>query len=353
MGSIKEQIIAESPNNPMKSKSKLQLVCATAVSFILVNAVDIQLKPTTNQLTLNIGTEAQARRGGGRSGGGSFRSAPSRSSSPSRSSGSDSNYGGGGYSSGGTTIYIGPRYSYGGYYYSPISLIVLVIILAILVAAIAYAISISKKKAISSGTTETYTNTGNRELDNNIVTISKIQVGLLAQARAIQTQLSQLSLGIDTDTPEGLSELLQESALALLRMPENWTHVSATSKTVRSRDEAEGIFNKFSIEERGKFSGETLTNVNGKVRQMQAGSNSDSEPGSYIVVTLLIGTEDDRPLFGNVYSTNDLKQALERIAATPPEYLSKFELLWTPQVETESLTYDEMLTEYASMMQIA
>ena len=337
----------------MKPKSKLQLLCAAAVSFLLVNAVDIQLTPTSNQLTLNIGTEAQARRGGGRSGGGSFRSAPSRSNSPSRSSGSDSNYGGGGYSSGGTTIYVGPRYSYGGYYYSPISLIVLVIILAIIVAAIAYAISRSKQKAISGGTTETYTNTGNRELDNNIVTISKIQVGLLAQARAIQTQLSQLSLNIDTDTPEGLSELLQESALALLRTPENWTHVSATSKTVRSRDEAEAIFNKFSIEERGKFSGETLTNVNGKVRQIQTDSNSDSEPGSYIVVTLLIGTEDDRPLFGNVYSTNELKQALERIAATPPEYLSKFELLWTPQVETESLTYDEMLSEYASLMQIA
>ncbi|MFB2981648.1 DUF1517 domain-containing protein [Microseira sp. BLCC-F43] len=338
----------------MKPKSKLQLLCAAAVSFLLVNAVDIQLTPTTNQLTLNIGTQAQARRGGGRSGGGSFRSAPSRSrSSPSRSSGSDSNYGGGGYSSGGTTIYVGPRYSYGGYYYSPISLIVLVIILAILVAAIAYAIAISKQKAISAGTTETYINTGNRELDNNIVTISKIQVGLLAQARSIQTQLSQLSLNIATDTPEGLSELLQESALALLRTPENWTHVSATSKTVRSRDEAEAIFNKFSIEERGKFSGETLTNVNGKVRQNQHDSNSDSEPGSYIVVTLLIGTEDDRPLFGNVYSTNELKQALERIAATPPEYLSKFELLWTPQVETESLTYDEMLTEYASLMPIA
>ena len=336
----------------MKPKSKLQLVCAAAVSFFLVNAVDIQLSPTSNQLTLNIGKEAQAKRGGGRSGGGSFRSSPSRSNSPSRSSGSDSNYGGGGYSSGGTTIYVGPRYSYGGYYYSPMSMIVLVIILAILVAAIAYAIAISKKKVISSGDSPSIPS-GNRELDNNIVTISKIQVGLLALARAIQTQLSELSLNIDTDTPEGLSELLQESALALLRTPENWTHVSANSKTVRSREEAEAIFNKFSIEERGRFSAETLTNVNGKVRQIGANSNADNEPGTYIVVTLIIGTEDDRPLFGNVYSTDDLKQALERIAATPPEYLSKFELLWTPQVETESLTYDEMLSEYASLMQIA
>jgi uncharacterized membrane protein len=176
---------------------------------------------------------------------------------------------------------------------------------------------------------------------------------LLAQARTIQTQLSEYTLNADTETPEGLAQLLQESALALLRTPENWTHVSAISKTVRSREEAEAIFNQFSIEERSKFSAETLTNVKGKVRQTQNHSTSDNEPGSYIVVTLLIGTENDRPLFGDVYSSNDLKQALERIAATPPEYLSTFELLWTPQSETESLTYDELLTEYMNLMQIA
>lgn len=34
---------------------------------------------------------------------------------------------------------------------------------------------------------------GNSEIDNNIVTVSKIQVGLLASARAIQTQLSKYS----------------------------------------------------------------------------------------------------------------------------------------------------------------
>lgn len=147
--------------------------------------------------------------------------------------------------------------------------------------------------------------------------------------------------------------MLQESVLALLRTPENWTHVSATSKTVRSREEAETIFKQLSVEERTKFSAETLTNIKGKIRQTQQNSQPEEEPGRYIVVTLLIGTENDRPLFGNVFSTQDLKQALERIAAVPSEYLTAFELLWTPQSDTESLTYDEMLSEYAKMMQVA
>lgn len=123
----------------IKRKSKLQLLCTAIVSFFLVNAVDIHLTPTSNQVTLNIGKEAQAKRGGGRSGGGYFRSSPSRSSSlrdSSRSSESD-------YSvrthPSGSNVYIVSGVT-SGYYYSPMPLIVLVIILGILALAFVSAI---------------------------------------------------------------------------------------------------------------------------------------------------------------------------------------------------------------------
>lgn len=336
---------------------KSRLLWTTATAFLLLNtAVEIPLSDNQLLTGLNIQQEAYARKSGGRSGGGSF-SRPSRSndgsSSPSRSNNNRGSSGGSYYQS--TPVYGGGYRSGGIYFYSGwgwflpslFGFILLTIVLLIVVNAI------QNSTRNSSQTTNEVPTTGNKELDNNIVTVSKIQVGLLAQARAIQKELSELSLSIDTATPEGLSQLVQESALALLRSPENWTHVSATSKTVRNREEAQTIFNKFSIEERTKFSSETISNVEGQVRQKQVNPNPDAEPGSYIVVTLLIGTEDDRPLFANVYSSQDLKAALERIAATPPEYLTVFELLWTPQSETESLTYDELLTEYANLMQIA
>lgn len=333
----------------IKRKSKLQLVCTAIVSFFLVNAVNIHLTPTSNQVTLNIGQQAQAKRSGGRSGGGSFRSSPSRSSSRRSSRSEDSDYSGGSYSSR-KNVYVVS----GGnvYYYSPMPVIVLLIILGIIAFALVSVIrssinSSNANHAISSGNNVI----SNSEIDNNIVTVSKVQVGLLATARAIQTQLSEYSLNTDTENPEELALLLQEAALALLRTEENWTHVSASSKTVRSREEAQAIFTQFSIEERSKFSTETLINVNGS-RRIQDNPKQDNEIGSYIVVTFLIGTENDRPLFGDVYSAVGLKQALEGIAATPPEYLTVFELLWTPQSETESLTYDELLTEYTKLMQI-
>lgn len=64
-----------------------------------------------------------------------------------------------------------------------------------------------------------------RELDNDSMTVSKIQVALLAEARAIQSELTELSLEVDTDTLDGLLQLVQEAALALLRMQIGRAHV--------------------------------------------------------------------------------------------------------------------------------
>jgi uncharacterized membrane protein len=193
---------------------------------------------------------------------------------------------------------------------------------------------------------------GSSELDNNKVTISKLQVGLLAEARAIQRELSEISLGADTDTPEGLVLLLQEAAIALLRTPENWVYVSASSQ-VTDRDRAEGLFSNMSVTERSKFSAETLVNVSGRVRNNQNYKPElDQDPAAYIVVTLLVGTEYDRPLFDKVNSRETLQKALESMAGVSPEALSIFELLWTPQSEADSLSSDEMLTEYTDMVSI-
>ncbi|HEY9873688.1 MAG TPA: DUF1517 domain-containing protein, partial [Candidatus Obscuribacterales bacterium] len=113
------------------------------------------------------------------------------------------------------------------------------------------------------------------------------------------------------------------------------------------------VFNKLSIEERSKFSAETLTHVGGRIsRQAPVKPGADEDIAAYIVVTFLVGTADDKPLFEKIHSTEELKLALERIAATSTEYLMTFELLWSPQEENDSLTYDELLTEYTDMIQI-
>jgi uncharacterized membrane protein len=190
------------------------------------------------------------------------------------------------------------------------------------------------------------------ELSNDTVTVSKVQVALLAQARYIQTELTKLSLEVDTSTHEGLVQLLQESALALLRSPENWSHVLGSSETVKTLTEAEALFNQLSIAERSKFSVETLTNVGGRINRKAFKPDPDEDPASYIVVTLLVGTAHDQPLFSEIRTADGLKAVLEKLASLPSDYLMVFELLWSPQEETDSLTYDELLTEYSAMIQI-
>ncbi|WP_448596974.1 DUF1517 domain-containing protein [Thermoleptolyngbya sp.] len=190
------------------------------------------------------------------------------------------------------------------------------------------------------------------ELYNDIVTVSQIQIGLLAGARDLQRDLNTLAQQANWGKQESLSELLRETVLALLRSPEYWTHVRATSKTVQSREAGSRLFEQLSLAERSKLSAETLVNIGGRVRQQSTPQPLDNDPSAYIVVTLLVGTADDRPLFGEIRSTEALAAALRRLGSLPPSYVLIYELLWAPQDESSSLSRDELVANYPDLMQI-
>ncbi|NET41620.1 DUF1517 domain-containing protein [Okeania sp. SIO2B3] len=154
------------------------------------------------------------------------------------------------------------------------------------------------------------------DLVNDIVTVSKLQVAMVAPANNIQSDLARMSEEIDLDTPEGRVELLLMSAIVLLQTEEYWTDVVANSETVESRQEAERIFEQFSFAERCKFEVNTV--------------DDNVEVDSHILVTLLLGTEDDYPLFSEVNDRESFKQTLKELGKVTPDYLLVFELLWTP-----------------------
>jgi len=189
------------------------------------------------------------------------------------------------------------------------------------------------------------------ELENDIVTVSKLQVALLTPEGDLQEQLTELTMNADTQTSEGLVDMLQEGALALMRRGDRWSYVSSSSQTVKSREEAQQLFEQISLEERSKFTAETLVNVNGAVQERLAALSQElSDPGSYVVVTLLVGTADDQPLFKDIQTSEALRETLGRLGSISPEYLLVFELLWSPQEEHASLSSDELLTSYSNMI---
>ena len=186
-----------------------------------------------------------------------------------------------------------------------------------------------------------------------IFAASKLQVAMLVESSlVVQSQLTELALNHDVESATDRAKILQESVLIVLRSRKKWSHVCANYQIVASREEAAKIFNQLSIQERSKLSVETLSVVNGDIHRRQSVSAGDRGPGEYIVVTFLIGTEDVRPLFGDICDVGKLKIALEKSAATPAENLLIFELIWSPQEETDSLTGDELLSSYADLIPV-
>ncbi|MBM0742993.1 DUF1517 domain-containing protein [Phormidium sp. CLA17] len=191
------------------------------------------------------------------------------------------------------------------------------------------------------------------ELTNEVVTVSLLQVALRSDARRLQVLLNEWGETADTATPEGLFSLLQQVAQGLLDYSRYWSHVLASSKTVNAYEEAEEVFNAWSLRERSKFSTETLTNVDGVITKRSPVAPSVDDTPAYIVVTLILGTEGDLPLFSEIYSASALRDVLDNIRMMQPLYLIVFEMLWSPQDLDDSLTEAERVTEYGDMSEIA
>jgi uncharacterized membrane protein len=293
---------------------------------------------------------ALAARSGGRIGGGSFRApAPSRTYTSPRTYAPPSGgyYPGGGY--GPSPFFFLPFFWGGGGAFGGLFTILIFI-------AIANFVVSSFRRA-----------NGGEDLDgdsyssNSTVSVTKLQVGLLAQARDLQTDLNRIAETADTSSSAGLAQVLQETSLALLRHPEYWVYAGTESQQTRLAL-AEAQFNRLALTERSKFSEETLTNVNNQRRLKsvndssaltvaEAGgalTNTTEGPGEYIVVTLLVGTLGKLQLPA-VNSSDDLRRALSQLGGISSEQLLAVEVLWTPQAEGDTLTTDDMLAEYPNL----
>ncbi|MEA5469939.1 DUF1517 domain-containing protein [Spirulina sp. 06S082] len=292
-------------------------------------------------LTFAHSDEALARRSGGRIGGGSFR-APSRSySAPSRSYAPR----GGGYRSPGWGFgfpFLIPFFGFGG----GGSLFTLLIFIAIG----SFLVNTLRNSGMSLA--------GNNEgiSSNTKISVGKVQVGLLAEARSLKADLDRLGRSADTGTSAGRAKVLQEVSLALLRHPEYWVYGSTLSQTA-ARETAEAKFSQLALSERSKFTAETLSNVDRQVQNNDIALPSvaenlaqqiRAETGEYIIVTLLVGVEGKLEL-AKINNTEDLTQSLRAIGGIGSDRLLALEILWTPQAEGDTLSTDDILAEYPDL----
>ncbi|KAF7139359.1 hypothetical protein RHSIM_Rhsim07G0175700 [Rhododendron simsii] len=221
----------------------------------------------------------------------------------------------------------------------------------------------------------------------------KLKVGLLGMGRSLQRDLNKIAESADTSTTEGLSYVLTETTLALLRHPDYCISGYSSFLTIyflfyalsaflarpylnfgeegffeivrvevglllgfdcdgvfgvdvkRSIDEGEKRFNQLSIEERGKFDEETLVNVNNIKRKSTTNQRASGFSNEYIVITILVAAQGVHKLPA-VNGSRDLKEALQKLASIPASRTLAVEVLWTPQNENDTLSERELLEDY-------
>jgi uncharacterized membrane protein len=289
---------------------------------------------------------ALAARSGGGFGGGSFRrpSVPTRMAPSRPMSGSYGGGYGGGFGGGFGFPFMLPFMFGGGG--SLLSILVFIAIANFLFSTFRNATSSEGGVAVSE-----------KDVTNPPVTVNTLQIGLLAEAQTLKTDLDRITLSANTSTPAGLAESLQESTLALLRHPEYWVYANAEGQQTRLMS-AEAEFNRRTLSERSKFQEETLSNYSAQIKQKSATATLPTAdeasavlgqgPGEYILVTLIVASQGKLDL-SKVQSAQDVKKALSQIGAVGAEDLLAMRVLWTPQASGDTLTADDLLENYPKL----
>lgn len=286
---------------------------------------------------------AWAAKAGGRIGGGSFR-APAPRMAPSGPS-TRAPVGGGGYYPGGGFgfPFLFPLFGFGGGFGGLFTLL--------MVFAIAnFLINSFRRVSEDDGAMPMVTSS------NPPVVVTKLQVGLLADARSLQDDLNRLALSADTSSSAGLAKLLQETTLSLLRHPDYWVYGASEDKQTRLLS-AEQEFNRYTLATRSQFTEETLSNVNSQITQsapkatLPGQADDFAAPGEYILATLVVAAQGKLDL-PDIRSTEDLRRSLGQIGAIASDDLLAVEVLWTPQQSGETLSADEMIAEYPHLKRL-
>jgi uncharacterized membrane protein len=185
------------------------------------------------------------------------------------------------------------------------------------------------------------------------VNLMKMEIGLLATAKDVPTTLHRLVASIDTSSNYGLSQLLQQSALLLLRNQQYWHAANYEYRKVRY-GEAEAAFNSLTMQARSKLSYETISNVGG-IKQIDTEhlpSPADAiPPGDYVVVILIVASS--APLHLRPARTADeIREQLAEIAAAAGSNLEAVQVIWQPDSTEESLSRDDLMTMYPELVPI-
>lgn len=193
-----------------------------------------------------------------------------------------------------------------------------------------------------------YAGGGYSEGYDEVVTVAKVQVGLLGSARELQSDLERIADKADTRSSTGLHYILQETVLSLMRNPDYCLYGFAKSKRERSAQAGETQFNQLSLQERGKFQSETRSNVGGMANRSSSKKGYKDGDKELIVVTVIVAADGSFKL-PQVDGRTSLRDALSILGSVRAEDLLAVEVLWTPEEEGDYFTVEDLAYDYPTL----
>lgn len=187
--------------------------------------------------------------------------------------------------------------------------------------------------------------------------VSKIQVAVQCDTRgptSVLGAIADIADEADTETDEGLEELVSDVALALLRNEMDWISASSETVQVKNEDEGEDAFSEMSMKERAKIERETVNLVAGrdksKDRAEETDINAIGKP-TVAIVTIIVALEGKE--LPKVTDRKSLKKCLTMLGGSDilgASALLASEVMWTPEEPWEVLQKDDLYLDFPELM---
>jgi len=179
--------------------------------------------------------------------------------------------------------------------------------------------------------------------------VYKLQLALGRSARSIQDRLAGFAAQGDTTSEAGLSALLQQSALELLRHKDSVRYASADARGPMSLTNAETAMNAVSLAERSRFQVERVRVADGRSSRSDAPAEEGKEALELVVVTLVTSTRTPLGQFKAIGTPDELAALLSELGGVPPSGLLGLEVVWTPADANDSMTETDVMTTYPEL----
>jgi uncharacterized membrane protein len=262
-------------------------------------------------------------------------------------------YSGGGYGrsyGGGPGFVFLPSFGWGGYGfgggYGGFGLIGTIMVMA--VAGIAISSVVRAVRRSRDGGGSSFYGEG-ASADPDRAHVYKLQLALGRSARGIQERLAEFAERGDTNTEAGLAQLLQQTALELLREKDAIRYLGGDARGPMSLTNAETFMNGVSLAERSRFQVERVRVADGRVNRSTAAAEEGKEALELIVVTVVVATRTPLKGFDHLASPADADAVLAELGAVSPDGLLGLEVVWTPADPNDSMTETDVMTTYPDL----